>query len=144
METSVNNKCRAFTSLEQSKKLAEILPIESADMFYQYVLPKSDKIKHNPEIGNPINALKWYNKGYTTSGKEPITLDEYCIPCWSLAVLLDVLDYPQLSKDKLGSEKVGWMVSVYPNDCRYDSCWHNNPVDACYEMIIKLHELNLL
>lgn len=24
METSVNNKCKAFTSLEQSKKLAEM------------------------------------------------------------------------------------------------------------------------
>lgn len=30
METSVNNKCKAFTSLEQSRKLAEILPLESA------------------------------------------------------------------------------------------------------------------
>ena len=34
METSVNNKCKAFTSLEQSHKLAEILPVESADMCF--------------------------------------------------------------------------------------------------------------
>ena len=66
------------------------------------------------------------------------------IPCWSLTSLLEILDYPQLSKDKLGSGKVGWMVSVYPNDCRYDSCWHDNPVDACVAMIEKLHELNLI
>ena len=66
---------KAYTDLEQSKKLAKILPLESADMHYQYVLPKSDKIKHNPEIGNPANALEWYNRGYTTFGKEPITLD---------------------------------------------------------------------
>ena len=56
---------KSFTSLEQSRKLAEILPIESADMYYQYVLPKSDNIRHNPEIGNPTNTLKWYNEGYT-------------------------------------------------------------------------------
>ena len=41
---------KSYTSLEQSKQLAEFLPIKSADMYYQYVLPKSDKIKHNPEI----------------------------------------------------------------------------------------------
>ena len=82
---------KSFTDLSQSKVLAKILPLESADRFYQYVLPKSGKIKHNPEIGNPVNALKWYNKGYTTSGKEPITLDEYCVPCWSLAALLELL-----------------------------------------------------
>ncbi len=70
---------KAYTDLKQSKKLAEILPIESADMEY-----------------------------------------------------------------KLGSGKVGWMVSVYPDNCRCDSCWHDNPIDACYEMILKLHELNLL
>ena len=62
-------------------------------MYYQHVLPKSDKIKHNPEIGNPVNALKWYNKGYTTSRKEPITLYEYCIPCWSTQALLDEIPY---------------------------------------------------
>ncbi len=33
--TSVNNKCKSFTSLEQSKVLAEILPLESADMYYE-------------------------------------------------------------------------------------------------------------
>lgn len=138
-------KIRSYTTIEQSKVLAEILPLESADMYYKYVLPKSDRIIHTPEIGNPIDSLKWYNEGYTFRGKrEPITLSEYCIPCWSLSALLGVLPFPQLSKDILGSGKEGWMVSVYPDNCRYDSCWHDNPVDACYEMIIKLHEQKLL
>ena len=136
---------KSYTDLEQSKKLTEILPIESVDMYYKYVLPKSDKIHYIPEIGNPVDSLKWYNEGYTFRGKrEPITLSEYCIPCWSLAALLDVLPFPQLSKDKLGSGKEGWMVSVYPDNCRYDSSWHDNLVGASYEMIINLHELNLL
>lgn len=68
---------------------------------------------------------------------------QWDIPSWSLAALLDLLPFPQLSKDKLGSGKVGWMVSVYPDNCRYDSCWNDNPIDACYETIIKLHELNM-
>jgi hypothetical protein len=136
---------KSYTDLEQSKKLAEILGFENADMYYKYVLPKSDRIIYTPEIGNPVESLKWYNEGYTFRGKrEPITLSEYCIPCWSLTTLLEILDYPQLSKDKLGSEKVGWMVSVYPDNCRYDSSWYDNPVDACVAMIIKLHELKML
>lgn len=113
------------TSLEQAKKLTEILPLESADMRFCFSNTLSGRI-----IGH-----------YPMIGREP---SMGTIPCWSLSALLDILDYPQLSKDKLGSGKTGWMVSIYPNDCRYDSCWHDNPIDACYEMIIKLHELNLL
>ena len=73
-----------------------------------------------------------------------ITENYHCVPCWSLVALLDVLPFPNLSKDNLGSGKVGWMVSVFPDNCRYDSCWHDNPIDTCYEMIVKLHEQKLL
>ncbi len=146
---------KGFTSLEQSKKLAEFLPIESADMYYQYVLPKSDKIKHNPEIGNPVNALKWYNKGYTASGKEPITLDEYCVPCWSLATLLNVL--PVIIGSVLSKNALRLRIDKSETDFNvwYDNIdrgmveegldiIESNPVDACVEMIEKLHELKIL
>lgn len=112
------------TSLEQAKKLMELrLDINTADM--HYVLIDADEDRYDAGLGKYIGVLPHY-------------------PCWSLTALLDVLPLPQLSKDKLGSSKVGWMVSVYPDNGRYDSCWHDNPVDACYEMIIKLHESNLL
>lgn len=130
---------KAYTDLEQSKKLAEILPLQSADMFYEYVLPKSDKIKHNPEIGNPINALEWYNKGYTLSGKEPITLDEYCVPCWSLAALLSAIPNASLPRNVLG-----WQCISYKNCICTKGDIADDPVDACVEMIIRLNELNLL
>lgn len=130
---------KSYTDLQQSKKLAEILPIESADMYYQYVLPKSDKIKHNPETGNPVNALKWYNKGYTTSGKEPITLDEYCVPCWSLASLLNILpDYT------LQTNTDGTVFVVCDSKKPMISDAYDNPVDACVAMVEKLNKLNLL
>ena len=114
---------KSYTDIEQSKKLAEILPIESADMCY------------------PKDAFE-YNYA-----KEPVCHYSgigLAHPCWSLTALLNVLDYPQLSKDKLGGGKTGWMVSVYPDNCRHDSCWHDNPVDACVGMIIKLKEINSL
>ena len=137
---------KAYTDLEQSKELSEFLPIESADMYYQYVLPKSDKIKHNPEIGNPINALEWYNKGYSFGGKEPITLDEYCVPCWSLATLLDVLpkQIGRYTKSLYWFDE-GWHCEYLDEDSegKYGVS-ADNPLDACYELIIKLRENNLI
>lgn len=152
---------RSFTSLEQSKKLAVFLPLESADMYYQYVLPKSDKIKHNPEIGNPINALEWYNKGYVFSGKEPITIDEFCVPCWSLAALLDILPNKIVSnetafeeEDAEGINDIYYKRIESTEDGRYMCCYSgngykykyvaDNMVDACVEMIVKLKKQNLL
>ena len=122
---------KSYTDLEQSKKLAEILPLESADMCFNI-----SQRSNMPPLMTPYSKFK----EFFDMDKTP----DFLIPCWSLSALLELLDYPQLSKDKLGSGKEGWMVSVYPDNCRYDSCWHDNPVDACYEMIIKLHELKLL
>ena len=110
---------KSYTDIEQSRTLSEFLPHKSADMYY------------------------WCGEDLRIGGHKAMDID-YDIPCWSLAALLDILPYPQLSKDKLGSGKEGWMVSVYPDNCRYDSCWHNNPIDACYDVIIKLHEQKLL
>lgn len=105
---------KSYTDIEQSKKLAEILPIESADMFY---------------IDNGIDVkLMWeHNAQKVTS------------PCWSLTVLLGFIPNYKLSREhnyhtcaaetSFGEETVGW----------FDS-----PVDACYEMILKLKKLKLL
>lgn len=62
METSVNNKCRAFTSLEQSKKLANILPLESADMIY-IMYSNGEKPQNGDENLSTVyesNEHKWY------------------------------------------------------------------------------------
>ena len=116
---------KAFTDIEQSKKLAEILPLESADMCYRIVA-------YNP------NDTHVYQP-YCFCG----TL-ESDIPCWSLAALLNVLELPTLEKCDIGKDKTGWMVTVYHNNSRYDSFFYNEPVDACYEVILKLHELKML
>ena len=102
---------KSYTDLEQSKKLAEFLPLITADMDYIPI------VNLDGEYSPSVNV--WDNEHI---------IDEGWIPSWSLAALLDVLPYPQLSKDKLGSGREGWMVSVYPDNCRYDSCWHDNPV----------------
>ena len=111
---------KAYTDLEQSKKLAEILPLESADMYYPY----------------DLDSCKVLNI--------PIVKDDYCIPCvhcWSLAALLSILDFPALTQEKEDE----WEVCI----CDYDNDGYiekiaSNPVDACVELIIKLKEQNLL
>jgi len=62
---------KAYTDLDQSKKLAEILPIESADMFLA------------------MNGILPVMSKYIDDGLVPG--DATAIPCWSLAALLDVL-----------------------------------------------------
>lgn len=105
---------KSYTDIEQSKKLAKILSIESADMYY------------------------WCGEELRIGGYKAMNID-YDIPCWSLAALLGFIPNYKLSSEhnyhtctaetSFGEETVGW----------FDS-----PVDACYEMILKLKKLKLL
>ena len=128
---------KSYTDLDQSKKLAEILPIESADMYY-----------HN-RVDIPDNfplPIEW---------KRGLPLLSQEIPCWSLAALFDLLPNNEHIGTSIsrGSWKID-PVEYVPNTwwCEYEDTENqtefnvsaDNPVDACYEMIIKLHEQNLL
>lgn len=120
---------KSHTDLDQSKKLAKILPIESADMFLAIdgTLPVMSK--------------------YIIDGL--VTADETAIPCWSLAALLDVLPKNlNIGRPSLDSNYKGYYWLQYydefmkPNN--YKTKCFNNSVDACYEMIVKLKERNLI
>lgn len=125
---------KSFTDISQSKKLAEILPLESADMYYI----SGDECDICFGRGVYEEIADWICEGI------PKPAD---IPCWSLAALLGVLS-------KIGAEEPMVRKLYYTNEpkeryiCQYSltniTSEYNNPVDACYEMIIRLHELNLL
>lgn len=133
METSINNKCKAFTSLEQSKKLAKILPMESAD--HHYVRKTCDF------MGNSVDG-KWSEPKYgnTNSKYAHYIVQNFSsyetIPCWSLVALLDTLPSSTLDSSNDHYYRLHCME-------RFTE-WYDNAVDACYEMIIKLHEQKLL
>ncbi len=108
---------KSYTDISQSKKLAKILPIESADMRYA---PFGD-----------THPWVWE--------EEVKLLEKDSVPCWSLAALLGVLPNGiVMNKDSqngryhFSSKYIGTYVTA------------DNPVDACVAMIEKLHELNLL
>lgn len=130
---------KSYTDLEQSKKLAEILPIESADMYWMN--GKLDNVKHLPIpniIGNAHDEPLW---------------NDFDVPCWSLAALLEQIPY-ELCDDDGNS----LYLQIYKEDDAYQLVYedtygdfesietdrYEHFVDACYEMILKLNELNLL
>ena len=128
---------KSYTDIEQSKKLAEILPIESADMYYFLDPTPAGNIYHivTTQIDFGVKTREpEYNKGD--------------IPCWSLAALLDVLPKTFNYNNHTYQFMYNTHAMYYINVDNYDEdtfCSTNkNLVDACYELILKLNELNLL
>ena len=123
---------KAYTDIEQSQKLAEILPIESADMDY---IPVA-----NIDGEYSITVNVW--------GNDHI-IEEGWIPAWSLSALFNLI------KDKCGYFEFVYLERTYDGRANvledvyrlstdeYD-VYNKEAVDACYEMIIKLKENNLL
>ena len=119
---------KAFTDLQQSMKLAKILPIESADM---KILPFTEREYRIV----PINDI-------AVCGRE----DE--IYAWSLAALLELLPKRLEIVDNVYELSVCFYGLYYWNINNGSLCFESkdkdNFVDACCELIIKLKELNLL
>ena len=120
---------KSCTDLDQSIKLAEFLPIESADMYWwatskRYYIEAIDDGDFNEAEGH--------------------------LRAWSLSALLDILP------KRIGSDSVLRMdYSEEDFSIWYDEigCGVNNdlpditmesPIDACVELIIELHELKVL
>ena len=121
------------TSIEQSKKLIELgIDARTADMYYfddhyNLVSLKTDFSYENYLL---------YNR----------TEFDY-IPAWSLTALFGVL--PKIGAHEPMLRKLYYISE--PTEryiCQYSltdmTSEYDNPVDACYEMIIKLKEKNLL
>jgi uncharacterized membrane protein len=109
--------------------LAEILPHESADAIYYY----------HPKLEC---SGCWYEFSY---GTNKINLP-YDIPCWSLAALLDYLKsknkFPEIKE--LSDRRFKLTTYIWDGEDCIQVSIGDTIVDACYELILKLHELNLL
>lgn len=119
---------KSYTDIEQSMVLSKMLPLESADMKWYY---------WKEEIDAPKIPTFGYSKDATESYK---STEAIYLPCWSLAALLCVLPKPDLVQNSEGT----WLIHSWVNAYPWSVGGYSNPVDACYEMILKLHELNLL
>lgn len=118
---------KSYTDLEQSKKLAEILPLESADLHY-----KVSKIFNDSQI---------YIIPYSELGRFKNNEYEYCVPCWSLAVLLNIL-VSNTNQVRISGSSGYWVCEpLFADINKYSGFMDaNNLVDACVEMIVRLKE----
>jgi len=137
---------RAYTTIEQGRKLAEILPLESADMWWSWY--------SSPLSNGHYDDFPMFCK--------PVCNTDESVPCWSLVALLGALrvfttptafsvkvSTPSLIKTENGYKLiyVGDYTPMINNGLDTETPIESvadNPIDACYEMIIKLNELNLL
>lgn len=127
---------KSFTDIEQSKKLAEILPIESADMHY---VRKTYDFRGNPVDGEWSHP-KYGNPDSKYANYIIQNFEHYeRIPCWSLAALLGVLPKGTNISTPKPTNALGYCCWN-----QYDEIYADNPVDACVEMIVKLYEKGLL
>lgn len=126
--------------MSQSKKLAKILPLESADMWW---------------------SVYGHNGGKIINGEHRLRFnicDDTDIPAWSLTALLSVL--PNNKHITTTLSRGGWKIEPveyidkwfceYEDEvdedspCRGFTVSADNLIDACYEMILKLNELKML
>jgi hypothetical protein len=120
---------KSFTDLQQSKKLAEILPLESADMIW---------VLANPDL--PMIKAIAYEDSEKSKYYE-------ILPAWSLASLLSVLPILERKGYQKAKPRLSYNVAINKwivDSHVYTTDAYDNLVDACYEMILKLHELKML
>lgn len=119
-----------YTSVEQSKKLLKLgLNSDTADMVH--VVKRNDCRESwesaAEDLGNVYTGLK---------NSVTMCLSDYAIPCWSLEALLNIL--PSVALD-------GSYDHHYRLQCKGKFTeWYDSAVDACVNMIEKLHKQNLL
>ena len=117
---------KSYTDIEQSKKLAEILPLESADMCF---------IKR--EINNTFIEIPIV---------KPIGYMLNILPCWSLTALMNIIEIDKVEICFNCNDKKYWvdvhfetLGSFYQHHELYDS-----KIDALIAIIKKLKSRNLL
>lgn len=113
---------KSYTDIEQSKKLAGILPITTIDFAWNIFNDGSTRLLRMDDWEVFENAK----------------LNVEIIPCWSLAALLDALPSGKVLVHDKGNRGYKCICN------NIDTNFHDNPVDACVDMIEKMHKLKML
>lgn len=128
---------KSYTDIEQSRRLSKILEVDTADCYYPVTYIEESTNKY----------LMCYIKPYIgrLSEVEGSVDTRLYIPCWSLAALLNVFEdkgfYYKLYFD--GVSNVLEVTNI-DNHNIHEMNYNDYSIDVCYEIILKLNELNLL
>jgi len=132
---------KSYTDLEQSKILSKILSPKTANLWW------GERFEGHVELNGDyiMDDTPYYYLSFTKPSDNNYSQDTIRdIPCWSFAALFEVLpDGTDITKDKSDTENEKYMCTVGIKD-NIISTFANNPVDACVEMILKLHERKML
>ena len=121
---------KSYTNLEESKKLVEILPIESADMHYSTWTILDGEFIVSPNYGNTIENLR---EDYGNQ----------IIPCWSLTALSEFI-LPYIADDDgnnykfyLSKDGINRWIAYYKSDnVSIHICEESdNMIDVILEMV---------
>lgn len=121
---------KSYTDVSQSKVLAGILPLESADMYW--FVPADNE----GEFIEKVELIR-YKSDYNMFDKITDWDDTPYIPCWSLAALLDVLPRYELNN-------FGDTILLDVNREALATEGDETLIDLVANMIIYLHELKML
>ena len=133
---------KIYTTLKQSKELAKILPLDTADMCYKCLGEDPYDV-----CLRPYSEWKEVYKGLLVDKEVDV------IPCWSLAALLSIIPQEIFDGEYIINITEGWdnkWILTYDHHENRNHSYYtlsigaDNLVDACVEMIIRLNELNML
>lgn len=113
---------KGYTDINQSRKLAEILPLESADMYYPW----------DTDSKSFLNIPIVKDNSYYLQGS---------IDCWSLAALLNII---RKSVGYTIEGSTNTYISAVFGEWKYETNVYDNEVDACVEMIRMIHRRGYL
>lgn len=150
-----------YTDIEQSKKLAEILPHESADMWWAERYEGHITADWEYIVADTPNFYISLIKPSDNNFSQDTIKD---IPCWSLATLLELLpneistDNSFVNHYQIDIRKHDWYDNTtlyqiaYGNDRGSSGEWSDmintgqkeNLIDCCVQMILKLHEFKMV
>jgi hypothetical protein len=136
---------KAYTDIEQSRRLAKILLIESADMAWCNNSIRG--VNYTDEYSANLYTIKEMKECFD---KALNGWDKYwkLIPCWSLAALLNCLRevgfFPYIEANKHEVVMSVWDCDREFNITHFINVKADNFVDACVELIIKLNEQKIL
>lgn len=122
---------KSYTDIEQSRKLKKILPLESADMHY-IIMGDDEEPQTIVGLGEYIGILP-------------------TIPAWSLSALLSLMPFQYIENNNRfgfyqvkGFNKQGetyrFGYKTNNNSFLFETSWHNDIVDAAFEMVCWLKE----
>lgn len=131
---------KAYTDINQAKKLKEVLPTESANMTYcaitegirEKMIIKDWQVNIGLDIAIKKNLFSYRNG--------------YMIPCWSLTALLRLMPFHIIENNNRfgfyqvkGFNKQGETYRFgYKTNNDYflfETSWYNDVIDAAFEMV---------